>query len=160
VLSSLYPLADALIPPYTGVKIKAMSDTEFPLPPATFEFLTASLKMQAEVQLGLIHFGEEKDRPAPNFPLARHSIDMLAMLLEKTKGNLTTEEQRFIENSVTELRFRFIQLLEQSGKRAQAGSPEQRSTEQPKIDEDPEEGQAEEGQPEPGQPKTEEQAPS
>jgi Domain of unknown function (DUF1844) len=102
-----------------------MSDTEFPLPPPTFEFLTASLKMQAEVQLGLFHFGEEKDRPQPNFPLARHSIDMLAMLVEKTKGNLTTEEQRLIENSVTELRFRYIQVLEQSGKQAQAASTEQ-----------------------------------
>ena len=59
-----------------------MSDTEFPLPPATFDFLTASLKMQAEVQLGLFYFGEGKDRPKPNFPLARHSIDMLAMLAD------------------------------------------------------------------------------
>jgi Domain of unknown function (DUF1844) len=110
-----------------------MSDTEFPLPPPTFEFLTASLKMQAEVQLGLFHFGEEKDRPQPNFPLARHSIDMLAMLVEKTKGNLTTEEQRLIENSVTELRFRYIQVLEQSRKQAHAASPEQVSEPEPKT---------------------------
>lgn len=100
-----------------------MSDTDFPLPPASFEFLTASLKMQAEIQLGLLHFGEEKDRPAPNFPLARHSIDMLAMLVEKTKGNLTTEEQRQIENSVTELRFRYIQALEHRNSQASAAQP-------------------------------------
>jgi Domain of unknown function (DUF1844) len=126
-----------------------MSDTEFPLPPATFEFLTASLKMQAEVQLGLFHFGEEKDRPKPNFPLARHSIDMLAMLVEKTKGNLTTEEQRIIENSVTELRFRYIQVLEQSGKQAQAASPDQLDPQEHRTDAPPED-----------QPKSEEQAPS
>ena len=89
-----------------------MSDTDF-LPPATFEFLVLSLKMQAEVQLGLMHFGEEKDRPEPNLPLARHSIDMLALLLEKTKGNLTTDEQRLLENAVTELRFRFVYVSEQ-----------------------------------------------
>ncbi|MGI8742667.1 MAG: DUF1844 domain-containing protein [Bryobacteraceae bacterium] len=100
-----------------------MSDTEFPLPPASFEFLTASLKMQAEVQLGLLHFGEEKDRPTPNFPLARHSIDMLAMLVEKTKGNLSTEEQRQIENSVTELRFRYIQALEHRSTQAATTTP-------------------------------------
>ncbi len=100
-----------------------MSDTGFPLPPATFEFLTASLKMQAEVQLGLLHFGEEEERPEPNFPLARHSIDMLAMLVEKTKGNLTVEEQRFLENSVTELRFRYIQVLEQTNKKAGEPAP-------------------------------------
>src|SRR5438105_8555694 len=108
-----------------------MSVTEFPLPPATFEFLTASLKMQAEVQLGLFHFGEEKDRPKPNFPLARHSIDMLAMLIEKTKGNLSMEEQRLIENSITELRFRFIQVLEQSSKQAQTESADKPQPSQP-----------------------------
>ena len=98
---------------------------EFPLPPPTFEFLTASLKMQAEVQLGLFYLGEEKDRPQPNFPLARHSIDMLSMLMEKTKGNLTTEEQRLLENSLTELRFRYIQVLEQREKQGQDAGPEQ-----------------------------------
>ncbi len=99
-----------------------MNDTDFPLPPATFEFLIASLKMQAEVQLGLLHFGEEKDRPAPNLPIARHSIDMLAMLQEKTRGNLSMEEQRLIENSVTELRFRYIQVFEKNKQAAAAPS--------------------------------------
>ena len=91
-----------------------MSDTDYPLPPATFEFLTLSLKTQTEVHLGLLHFGEEKDRPEPDFRIARHSIDLLAMLQEKTRGNLSLEEQRLIENSLTELRFRFVQVLEQS----------------------------------------------
>ena len=94
-----------------------MSETDF-LPPATFEFLVLSLKMQAEVQLGLMYFGEEKDRPEPNLPLARHSIDMLALLLDKTKGNLTTDEQRLLENAVTELRFRFVYISEQPAKPA------------------------------------------
>ena len=101
------------------------------MPPATFEFLTASLKMQAEVQLGLLHFGEENERPEPNLPLARHSIDMLAMLIEKTKGNLLFEEQRFIENAVTELRFRYVQVLEQSNKKTtdQPAQPEPEKSE-------------------------------
>ena len=89
-----------------------MSDADYPLPPATFEYLTLSLKTQTEIHLGLIHFGEEKDRPAPDFRVARHSIDMLAMLAEKTRGNLSLEEQRLVENSLTELRFRYVQLLE------------------------------------------------
>ena len=93
----------------------AMSDTDF-LPPASFEFLVLSLKMQAEVQLGLMHFGEEKDRPEPNLPLARHSIDMLGVLLEKTKGNLSTEEHRLLENAVTELRFRYVYVSERQPK--------------------------------------------
>lgn len=87
-----------------------------PVPPATFEYLTWSLRMQAEMNLGLLHFGEEKERPAPDFPLARHFIDVLAMLQEKTKGNLTMEEQRRLENTVTELRFRYVQAFEESKK--------------------------------------------
>jgi hypothetical protein len=89
---------------------------EYPLPPATFEFLVLSLKTQAEMHLGLLHFGEEKDRPAPEFRVARHTIDMLAMIQEKTKGNLSLDEQRLIENSLTELRFRYVQVLEESKK--------------------------------------------
>jgi len=91
-----------------------MSDQNFPLPPPTFEFLVFSLKMQAEVRLGLIGFGEEKE--GPDLPAARHAIDLLAMLAEKTRGNLALEEQRLIENSLTELRFRFVQVTEETRK--------------------------------------------
>ena len=84
---------------------------EFPLPPASFSFLVLSLKTQAELQMGLIHFGEENDRPEPEFRVARHTIDLLAMIQEKTKGNLSMDEQRLIENSITELRFRYVQAF-------------------------------------------------
>ncbi len=87
---------------------------DYPLPPATFEFLVISLKTQTEIQLGLLHFGEEKERPKPNLRLAQHSIDMLSILLDKTKGNLGLEEQRYLENSLTELRFRYVQIAEES----------------------------------------------
>jgi hypothetical protein len=87
-----------------------------PLPPASFEFLVLSLRTQAELQLGLVHFGPENERPKPDFDLARHSIDLLALLHQKTRGNLTLEEQRLLENSLTELRFRFVQALEESKK--------------------------------------------
>src|SRR5713226_579950 len=101
-----------------------MSDNEFPLPPVTFEFLTLSLKTQTELHLGLVHFGDEKDRPKPDFRIARHTIDMLSMLEEKTRGNLTIQEQRLIENSLTELRFRYVQLMEASNKEPAASLPE------------------------------------
>ncbi|MEO8052896.1 MAG: DUF1844 domain-containing protein [Acidobacteriota bacterium] len=89
-----------------------MSDSGFPLPPPTFEFLVFSLKTQAEMQLGLFQFGEPTEEP-PNLPAARHAIDLLAMIAEKTRGNLSLEEQRLVENSLTELRFRFVQVAEQ-----------------------------------------------
>jgi hypothetical protein len=95
-----------------------MPEHSAPLPPATFEFLIFSLKMQAEMHLGLIHVGGgQEGAPEPDFPAARHSIDMLAMLEEKTRNNLTTEEARLLENSLTELRFRYVQTLEASAKK-------------------------------------------
>jgi Domain of unknown function (DUF1844) len=89
-----------------------MSDSGFPLPPPTFEFLVFSLKTQTEMQLGLLQFGDETQEQ-PNLPAARHAIDLLAMIAEKTRGNLSLEEQRLIENALTELRFRFVQVAEQ-----------------------------------------------
>ena len=98
-----------------------MSDTPIPLPPPTFEFLVFSLKMQAEMRLGLHAFGQADDEAEePDMPSARHAIDMLAMIADKTKGNLTMEEQRLIENSLTELRFRFVQVSEEKGKQKAA----------------------------------------
>jgi len=99
-----------------------MSDQEYPLPPATFEFLILSLKAQTEMHLGMYHFGDEKDRPEPDFRVARHTIDLLAMLQEKTRGNVTMEEQRLVDNALTELRFRFVQAMENREKKAAAGS--------------------------------------
>lgn len=83
-----------------------------PLPPATFEFLVLSLKTQAEMQLGLLRFAEEsEEKPEPQPRLARHTIDMLAMIEDKTKCNLSLDEKRLLENSLTELRFRYVQVL-------------------------------------------------
>jgi hypothetical protein len=89
-----------------------MSDSGFPLPPPTFEFLVFSLKTQAEMQLGLLRF-DENSSDQPNLPAARHAIDLLAMIAEKTRGNLELDEQRLIENALTELRFRFVQVSDQ-----------------------------------------------
>jgi hypothetical protein len=79
------------------------------LPAPDFDFLVYSLRLQAELNLGLLPFG---DKQMPDFDLGRHNIDLLAMLQEKTKGNLTPDEQRSLDNSVTELRFRFVQARE------------------------------------------------
>lgn len=88
-----------------------------PLPPASFLFLVLSLRAQCEIQLGLMHYGEE-EKPEPDLELARHSIDLMAMLLEKTKGNLSLEENRMLENSLTELRFRYVQVSDEVAKAA------------------------------------------
>ena len=96
----------------------------FALPPVSFEFLTRSLSMQAEMQLGLMRTGSEEE-PAADLELARHTIDLMALLQEKTKGNLTLEEQRLLENSLTLLRFRYVQVADEARKVAdEAGKTE------------------------------------
>ena len=89
------------------------------LPPATFTFLVLSLRAQAEMQLGLVTFGQE-EKGEPDLDLARHSIDMMAVLMEKTKGNLTIEERRLLENTLTELRFRFVQVSDEAAQAQKA----------------------------------------
>ena len=99
-----------------------MSDSIFPLPPPTFEFLVVSLKMQAEMQLGLLKFGGDQDKSEVNIQGARHTIDLLAMIQEKTVNNLSLDEKRLIDNTLTELRFRFIQAGKSS-----SGSADEKS---------------------------------
>ena len=85
------------------------------LPPADFDFLVYSLRLQAELNLGILPAGMPgEEYPEPDFELARHYIDLLNVLQEKTKGNLTLDEQRALDNSVTELRFRFVQAQNSS----------------------------------------------
>ncbi|HXR77025.1 MAG TPA: DUF1844 domain-containing protein [Bryobacteraceae bacterium] len=86
---------------------------EMPLPAADFSFLVSSLMFQAQVDMGLLQFGEGEDQPQPNLSRAKHSLDLLGVLDEKTRGNLSVEEQRLLENGLTELRFRYVQVLDE-----------------------------------------------
>jgi len=106
---------------------------DFLIPPASFSFLIESILMQTQIQLGLLHLGEEGEEPEPNLPLARHSIDMLGMLQEKTRGNLTVEEARLLENGLTELRFRYVQV---SGEVTRSSQPERSGEKIEKKEED------------------------
>jgi hypothetical protein len=95
------------------------SPNEIQLPPASFAFLVESIMMQTQMQLGIFSMGGEEEEAEPNLPIAQHSIDLLAVLQEKTRGNLTTEEQRMLENGLTELRFRYVQVAEEAVKKQQ-----------------------------------------
>jgi hypothetical protein len=88
-----------------------------PLPPPSFAFIVLSLRAQCEMQLGLMNFGGD-EKQEPDLDLARHTIDLMAVLQEKTRNNLSLEEQRMLENSVTELRFRFVQISDEVAKAA------------------------------------------
>ena len=82
------------------------------LPPASFGVLIFSLRFQAEMHLGLVPLDED-EKPPIDLAAAQHYIDLLGILAGKTRGNLEIEEQRYLENSLTELRFRDVQAAGQ-----------------------------------------------
>jgi len=112
---------------------ETQNTSDYPLPPANFSFLVESILMQTQMQLGLLNFGEKDEDNQPNLPLAHHSIDLLGMLQEKTRGNLTTEEQRLIENGLTELRFRYVQVTDELKKKAEAAAAPEKKDDRPLI---------------------------
>jgi hypothetical protein len=72
-------------------------------PPATFEFLVHTLFTQALMALGRIPNPITKQSHV-NMATARHFVDMLAMLEQKTAGNLSTDEARMLEEVQHQLR--------------------------------------------------------
>lgn len=86
-----------------------MAKTDEGAGPIDFYTFVLSLGSSAFVHLGDAPHPESGEPVKPNLALAKQTIDILAMLAEKTKGNLTPEEERFMENLLTDLRFRFVQ---------------------------------------------------
>ena len=74
----------------------------------TFERFLASLYMTGMLQLGLMH--EQGMPPQVDLIGARQTIDTLAMLSDKTKNNLTSKEQGFLQNALYELRMAYVEV--------------------------------------------------
>jgi TPR repeat protein len=74
----------------------------------TFERFMASLYMSAMLQLGLMH--EQGGQPRVDLIGARQTIDTLSLLSEKTKGNLTSAEENFLQNCLYELRMAYVEV--------------------------------------------------
>ena len=83
-----------------------------PLPQGNFAALVSMLTTQALFALGLIRVRGEEEHP-PDLEMARYNIDMLEMLSEKTKGNLTPEEQQMLKNTLSDLRMGFVSVANQ-----------------------------------------------
>lgn len=84
----------------------------------TLDFNALVLSLGSSV---IVHLGEAPDptsgqkRDKPDFPMAQQSIDLLAMLQEKTRGNLTADEARFLDNMLFDLRMLYVQVSQKSG---------------------------------------------
>ncbi|MBM4261251.1 MAG: DUF1844 domain-containing protein [Deltaproteobacteria bacterium] len=83
-----------------------------PLPEINFSTFVVSLSTQA-----LMHLGEIPNPANGNLeqdiPVAKQMIDLVAMLKDKTKGNLTHNEDKLIEDILFDLRMRYVERVKQ-----------------------------------------------
>lgn len=86
-----------------------------PMPPADFTTFILSLASATLIDLGELE-GPDGHKHAPSLAMARHHIDLVAMLADKTRGNLTGEEERLLHQVTADLKGRFIRAAEASKK--------------------------------------------
>jgi len=84
-------------------------------PPPEIDFTTFLYSISSTV---LLHFGDIPDpvtkKKEKNLPMVRQTISIIEMLKEKTKGNLTVEEENLIDNILYDLRMRYIREVSKS----------------------------------------------
>lgn len=81
------------------------------MPEASFPTLVNSLVTQVLLYLGdLTPRGVE---PQVNLDMARFNVDLLGVIEQKTKGNLTEDEQKLLDNALYETRMRFVSVASQ-----------------------------------------------
>ncbi len=94
---------------------------------AAFDHLLEPFYLTALMQLGMMP-AERGAQPQVDIIGARHTIDTLSLLQEKTKGNLTKEEENVLETILYQLRMRYVELTNAIAHSAQnpgAGAPGQ-----------------------------------
>jgi hypothetical protein len=77
------------------------------LPEISFANLILSLSTSALIQLGEIQ-DPMTQKNEKNLPLAKQTVDLISLLQEKTKGNLTPDEEKLMENVLYDLRMRYV----------------------------------------------------
>lgn len=79
------------------------------MPPASMPFLISMLSSQAMMGMGFMP--DPSGQPAQvDLPMAKHFIDLLSVLEEKTKGNLTDEEEKMLTESLHQFRMAYVQM--------------------------------------------------
>lgn len=81
------------------------------MPPASFGTLINTLVTQALFYLG--DLAPQGGEPMVNLDMAKHQIDLLNILEEKTRGNLTEEEKRLLDTALYETRMRYVNVASQ-----------------------------------------------
>src|SRR4030042_160461 len=83
------------------------ADQEIPLPEINLTNFLLSLSTSVLIQLGEVQ-DPMTHQIEKNLPIAKQTIDLLGMLREKTKGNLTPDEEKLFENLLYDLRMRYV----------------------------------------------------
>lgn len=91
-------------------KCKAEVNNNVPLPDVTFSTFLMSLHTSALTYLGLIPHPDSGEKKV-NLCLAKHTIDTITMLEEKTKNNLTEDEAELLGNIIYELRMLYVKKV-------------------------------------------------
>jgi hypothetical protein len=86
---------------------EALADVDGPLPPPSFSSLVQMMATQILLYLGDVP-NPMTGQTTKNLDLAKHQIDMLQMVEEKTKGNLTDDEKQLLDTALYEVRMRFV----------------------------------------------------
>ena len=81
------------------------------MPPASFGALVNTLVTQALFYLG--DLAPQGGEPVVNLDMAKHQIDTLNILEEKTRGNLTEQEQKLLDTALYEARMRYVNVASQ-----------------------------------------------
>lgn len=83
-------------------------DADMPLPEANLLTLMLSLYTHAQICLGIIA-DPVSQQPQKDLPQAKYNIDMLEVIQEKTKGNLSKEEEQALEHILYDVRMAYIE---------------------------------------------------
>ncbi len=81
---------------------------EGPMPKVDMNTFVLSLSSSVLVQLGEV-CDPDSGQTCQNLDIARHTIDILGMLEQKTRGNLTPDEETLLKNVLFELRMKYVQ---------------------------------------------------
>ena len=92
------------------------NEEEFTPEPTGFDMLVSYLSTTTMFQLGLMA-GPGGERIPPDMTNARRTIDLLEILQEKTKGNLTANESRLLDDVLYELRMTFMELQKRQARK-------------------------------------------
>ena len=76
----------------------------------TLDFATFVLSIIGSAYVHLGDAPNPEGQPERNQQLARQDIDLLGLLQEKTKGNLTGDEERLLEQALCDLRMRYVEV--------------------------------------------------